>query len=85
MNVNDQQIYYQNSDGTIVDENGNAVDPGNSEDKEQFMDSLLSIPSEDVDQVKEMNKPKRKNWMRNRPCICKSGKKFKKCCWHKYR
>lgn len=23
----------------------------------------------------------RKNWMRNKPCICGSGKKFKKCCW----
>lgn len=26
----------------------------------------------------------RKNWMRNKPCPCKSGKKFKKCCWSKY-
>ena len=26
---------------------------------------------------------KRKNWMRNKPCICGSGKKFKKCCWSK--
>lgn len=26
---------------------------------------------------------KRKAWMRNQPCICGSGKKFKKCCWAK--
>jgi len=26
---------------------------------------------------------KRKNWMRNRPCPCGSGKKFKQCCWSK--
>ncbi len=31
-----------------------------------------------------MNAADRKGWMRNQPCICKSGKKFKKCCWHKY-
>ena len=24
----------------------------------------------------------RKNSMRNKPCPCKSGKKFKKCCWN---
>lgn len=27
---------------------------------------------------------KRKNWMRNQACPCKSGRKFKKCCWGKY-
>ena len=26
----------------------------------------------------------RKNSMRNKPCPCKSGKKFKKCCWYKF-
>jgi uncharacterized protein YecA (UPF0149 family) len=25
----------------------------------------------------------RKNWMRNQPCPCGSGKKFKRCHWHK--
>lgn len=25
--------------------------------------------------------PRRKNYMRNKPCPCNSGKKFKKCCW----
>lgn len=25
----------------------------------------------------------RKNYMRNKPCQCGSGKKFKKCCWGK--
>jgi preprotein translocase subunit SecA len=23
----------------------------------------------------------RKNWMRNKPCPCGSGKKYKNCCW----
>lgn len=31
-----------------------------------------------------MNAPKRKNYMRNQPCVCGSGKKFKKCCWGNY-
>ena len=26
----------------------------------------------------------RKNSMRNKPCGCGSGKKFKKCCWSKF-
>lgn len=26
---------------------------------------------------------KRKNAYRNRPCLCGSGKKVKKCCWNK--
>lgn len=26
----------------------------------------------------------RKNSMRNKACPCKSGKKFKKCCWNKF-
>jgi uncharacterized protein YecA (UPF0149 family) len=28
---------------------------------------------------------KKKAWMRNKPCLCGSGKKFKKCCWGNYR
>lgn len=27
----------------------------------------------------------RKNKMRNKPCLCGSGKKFKVCCWNKYK
>lgn len=36
----------------------------------------------------ESNELQRKNWKtagRNSPCPCGSGKKFKKCCWHKNR
>lgn len=28
--------------------------------------------------------PKLKGWMRNKPCLCGSGKKFKKCCMATY-
>lgn len=27
----------------------------------------------------------RKNYMRNWPCPCGAGRKFKKCCWSKYK
>lgn len=26
----------------------------------------------------------RKGYMRNRPCICGSGEKFKRCCWDNF-
>lgn len=26
---------------------------------------------------------KRKNAMRNKPCVCESGKKLKDCCWNR--
>ncbi len=29
------------------------------------------------------NAVRRKNYMRNQPCVCGSGTKFKRCCWNK--
>ena len=46
--------------------------------------SLAPIDEKDVSKVRQMSKPRRKNWMRNQPCPCGSGNKFKKCCWIKY-
>jgi uncharacterized protein YecA (UPF0149 family) len=34
--------------------------------------------------LEPMTPGRRKNNMRNSPCPCKSGKKFKKCCWSNY-
>ncbi len=34
--------------------------------------------------LKPMGSTQRKGYMRNQPCVCGSGKKFKKCCWSKY-
>ena len=56
----------------------------------EFDDSMLiekpwvPIRDEDLTKVKHMSKDRRKNWMRNKPCVCGSGRKFKKCCWHKF-
>lgn len=34
-----------------------------------------------LEQLKRMFFEERKNSMRNKPCICGSGRKFKACCW----
>jgi len=31
--------------------------------------------------LRPMSRSDRKGYMRNQPCPCGSGKKFKKCCW----
>ena len=38
----------------------------------------------DLTKIKHMGKQRRRNWMRNQPCVCGSGVKFKKCCWLKF-
>ena len=50
---------------------------------EDELSSLVALEEKEVPKLKRMNKLRRKNWMRNKPCPCKSGKKFKKCCWSK--
>lgn len=51
---------------------------------ENEMQHFAPVEDGDVAKMKKMNKPRRKNFMRNKPCPCGSGKKFKKCCWSKY-
>lgn len=46
-------------------------------------DPVMGINESDIRKVTKMNKEVRKGWMRNQPCICGSGKKFKNCCWNK--
>ena len=41
---------------------------------------MIPLADEDVPKLKRMSKPRRKGFMRNKPCVCGSGKKFKKCC-----
>ena len=47
-------------------------------------EGLMVIPADELEETVNMDRTKRKNWMRNKPCICGSQKKFKKCCWGKY-
>jgi len=43
---------------------------------------LVEVESEsELKSLKRMSKPQRINKMRNKPCVCGSGKKFKHCCW----
>lgn len=45
---------------------------------------LLEIGEQDFQELQPMERPQRKNWMRNKPCPCGSGKKFKRCHWSAY-
>jgi hypothetical protein len=38
----------------------------------------------DTGELDDIAVPRRKTFMRNKPCLCGSGKKFKACCWSKY-
>jgi len=51
---------------------------------QSIKEGLVPIPEEEIEKVVNMNRAKRKNWMRNKPCLCGSGRKFKQCCWSKY-
>lgn len=55
-----------------------------SKKTEQLVQRLVPITADDERALRPMNIERRKNWMRNRVCVCGSGKKFKKCCWGKY-
>lgn len=43
--------------------------------------SLIPLSERQYAEFEPMTKAERKNNMRNKPCLCGSGKKFKKCCW----
>lgn len=46
-------------------------------------DKLISITKREVKFLANKDLFARKNHMRNKPCPCGSGKKYKKCCWPK--
>ena len=56
--------------------------PGNAE--RRLDRALIPLTDHDARTAEPMSRGRRKNWMRNKPCICGSGKKFKVCCWSKY-
>lgn len=45
--------------------------------------NLFPISEFDRKCLTRQNAHKRKGWMRNQPCPCGSGKKFKQCHWGK--
>lgn len=45
---------------------------------------LVPLTEKQHEDVKPMEPARRKGYMRNQPCVCGSGVKFKRCCWSKY-
>jgi uncharacterized protein YecA (UPF0149 family) len=45
---------------------------------------LLPLPAATARALTGESPARRKNYMRNQPCVCGSGTKFKRCCWNKY-
>lgn len=43
---------------------------------------LVPLKGSEAKEFEHLSKQARKNKMRNQPCPCGSGKKFKKCCLH---
>ena len=43
----------------------------------------IPLSEQEVIDLRKKSFKLRKNWMRNKPCQCGSGKKFKHCCWNK--
>ena len=44
------------------------------------LESQIELTESEYQTLKPMHTRQRKNLMRNKPCQCGSGKKFKKCC-----
>ena len=51
------------------------------EANEVITDDYIPVTRDEFKSMKDMKPDDRKNWMRNKPCPCGSGKKFKKCHW----
>jgi uncharacterized protein YecA (UPF0149 family) len=44
-------------------------------------EKMVALSQNEAEKLEPLSKKQRKGWMRNQPCVCGSGKKFKKCCW----
>jgi len=53
------------------------------EQDQASMENEVLLSDEQATRLAKQPLKKRKNWMRNRPCPCESGRKFKNCCWSK--
>ncbi len=45
---------------------------------------FIELSESEFEELEPLDPPQRKNKMRNKPCRCGSGIKFKRCCWSKY-
>lgn len=53
------------------------------EQNEAPSDNEILLTENETRSLSKQSLKKRKNWMRNKPCPCGSGLKFKRCCWSK--
>lgn len=56
-----------------------------SDYSERLTRMMVPLTESEAEFAEHLDKPTRKNWMRNKPCPCNSGRKFKKCCWSQFR
>jgi uncharacterized protein YchJ len=66
------------------DANIRFLEEGELTQERQIEEGLMPIERRELEETVNMNRTQRRNWMRNKNCICGSGKKFKKCCWGNY-
>lgn len=45
---------------------------------------LVPLTKEQQEALEPLGGKQRKGYMRNKPCVCGSGIKFKRCCWDKF-
>lgn len=45
---------------------------------------MIPLTEKQHEELRPLGGEQRKNNMRNKPCICGSNRKFKRCCWYKY-
>lgn len=54
-------------------------------DGEAVPKGFVEVDRDEYPKLVRMGKDRRKNYMRNKPCPCGSGRKFKLCCWSSYK
>lgn len=52
--------------------------------EEENQRQLVELSADESERLMPETPAKRKGWMRNKPCPCGSGSKFKRCCWSAY-
>lgn len=65
-------------------DNEDALKAGQIRLIEAHQKPLLELSGAEFKELEPMSRPERKNRMRNKPCVCGSGQKFKRCCWSKF-
>lgn len=54
------------------------------EEGEEPAPNEIRLEDAEAKKLSKKSPRRRKNWMKNKPCPCNSGKKFKNCCWAKF-